>query len=819
MRCSSLKSGLLALGLAAAAAAGLAEPVKVAVFKTGFGARAVLDALKKDARTQPILLKAITIEDLMQADVLYVGSTSLEQPDQIKSIKIFVACGGGVIFNHSSCGRYCPETIFPDIAAKVVDRRDDTILMILDKSHPITQGLPAEYSHAFNDHLYLEPGPEGKTIIVDREKAPVVVIGEAGAGRVVFNGGLPGYFYDPTDYKQGEKSPEGAELQMLLNAIEWVAGNQRLSTLPPEEVSARGKKVESSLKFEELASFLPSTNWFGDEMLRGSYLTLPPVTEIGGRYFITYDGMSWLHTHRGYDNPVRHDFFINRLKIDILQLKWLGITDIIYWTDMYGEKLGRPKTGVPDLDPQWSGIDPLAELIRLAEPEGMNVWVAWHSCFRKKEYAEKYCAKNAEGVLYCYGSNYYVEDLLNPAVLKRCQMMMDEYAEKYKPLGNNFKGLFTLDELWFCYADFHEDDLPAMEKFCVDNFGEKLPDDILERLALRTRWNDPTDPWRRRYILFKQKVMTDFFRNLINYAHSRGLEMGVTTMYIPGRWFYGMDNFALSHLGADYIIGAVHEYPNSLQWTHIYQTWGYYTTHNLINGPGGLMFTFNHIWRLITYGNDPQYAQQFARHIYTMRMFADSQSLARTAFLENEPALEMLAPDAALPWNRLTTLFKSASRHQDVRRIYSQSADLFDKFKVLVATPYAVRGLPQQALDGLRKFAETGGTIVAIDSDWSTARGDMENEKNMTVEMAGITYQPAPASSFKLAQSAVGRRRSAGDPPDQPREIIGVSQTALMGNFTDRQPAMLQQRQRVLHPQPLQVGGWRQAHPRLETRG
>ncbi len=785
MRCTSLKSGLLALGLAAAAAAGLAEPVKVAVFKTGFGARAVLDALKKDARTQPILLKAITIEDLMQADVLYVGSTSLEQPDQIKSIKIFVACGGGAIFNHAACGRYRPETMFPNVATKVLDRRDDSILRVKDPAHPLAAGLPAEFEHAFSDHLYLEPGPDGITALIDREGAATAVAGAAGAGRVVFYGALPGYWYDPTDYKQAEKEPAGAELQWVLNAIDWAAGDPRLTSLPAGELAARRKKAEADIKLDELSRNLPSTNWFGNEMLRGSYLTLPPVTEIGGRFFITYDNMSWRRGHAIRDEATR-EFFINRLKLDILQLKWLGITDIIYWTDMYGEKVFHTTT-VPDSQEQYIGIDPLAELIRLATPEGMHIWAAWHSCSRSKEFAEKYGARDANGEFYLYGGSHYMEDLLNPACLDRCRMMLDEYADKFKPLGN-FEGLLTLDELWFNYADFHGDDLPAIEKFCRENFGESLPADFAQRLELRTRWNDPTDPWRRRYILFKQKVMTDYFRGLVEHAHKRGLQMGVTTVYIPGKWSFGMDNAALARLGADFVIGAGRGYPNNMQWTHIYDTWGHYTTLNMLGGPGGLMFTFNHLWRPIMFGNDPQYAQQFARHIYSIRMFADAQPLARVAFLENHQALEMLAPDPVLPWNRLGALFNAVQRNQDVRRIYSQATELFNNFRVLVATPFAVRGLPAEALDGLRQFVKKGGTVVAIDADWSAARADMADERDHTAEMAGVAYgtsAPPVAAAFTWNDQTIAIAKETS------RRLTTVADGAtVLAAFADGAPAV-----------------------------
>ncbi len=38
-----------------------------------------------------------------------------------------------------------------------------------------------------------------------------------------------------------------------------------------------------------------------------------------------------------------------------------------------------------------------------------------------REFAEKYGARNANGEFYLYGGSHYMEDLLNPACLDRCQ--------------------------------------------------------------------------------------------------------------------------------------------------------------------------------------------------------------------------------------------------------------------------------------------------------------------------------------------------------------------------------------------------------------
>ncbi len=787
--CASLLAGLAAGAPPPSAAPTTPAPVSVAVYQGSLGAKAIHKTLAADQRFRSALIKTITTDVLLQHDVLLVGNCSLDQPDQVRGLRTFLACGGGLILNHAACGRYRPDTLFPAVVKKVADRRDDSVLRVRDAAHPLAAGLPAEYEHAFNDHLYLEPGPDGTVVIEDREGAPVVVAGTVGAGRVVFNGSLPGYWYNPADYAQGEKEPEGAERQWVYNAVLWAAGAPRLTALPPEELAARRAKAEADIKLDELTRNLPSTNWFGQEMLRGAYMALPPVTELGGRFFITYDSMSWRHPQRsgdlGGDEAALREFVLARLKLDILQMKWLGVTDIIYWIDMGGERVFHP-TRVPDSVVQTRGMDVLAELIRLATPEGVNVWAAWHSCSRSEDFAKKYCARNAKGDFYLYQKGSYVEDLLNPAYLDRCRAMLDEYAEVYKPMGN-FKGLLTYDELWFTYADFHEDDLPVMDAFCRERFGEGLPPDFAQRLAQKTRWNDPTDPWRRRYLLFKQKVITDFFAALVQHAHRRGLQMGVTTLYIPGKWSFGMDSVELGRLGADYLIGGG-AYSNALRWTHTYDSWGHYNTANLRGGPGGLMFTFNHLWRLIMFGNDPQYARQFARHVYDLRLFADAQPLTRVAFLDNDRALEMLAPAPKVPWNRVDSLVRTVRKVQDARRVFSRATELLPPCRVVVATPYSTRGLPEAAWRDLRHFVEEGGTAVSIDADWSTAREDMANERFRTAEMAGVTYgapaPPAPASfPWQGGPIAIGK--------DTPRRAaVPEAGTKVLAAFADGAPAV-----------------------------
>jgi len=724
-----------------------AATLKVAVFGKALGGKAIHKALGKQKGIEASLVTKLDADALFANDVLIIGAASLDRPEQIKAIRIFVECGGGLILNHNSCGRGRPETPFPKIVKKVSGRREDTVLVVDEGEHPLTLGLPAEFDHAYYDHLLMEPGPNGVALIKDREDSVVVVIGTSGLGRVVFNGSIPGYRYDPATYHQGEAEPSGGELMLVVNAIRW-AGTYRLSKRPPEEVAAQRKELEDLMSLDEMRKLLPTSDWFGEEMLRGSYLPRQPVTELGGRFFITYDSMCW----RGYklrrvSKEKDIEFYRNRIRVDVKQLKWLGVTDIMLWTDVSGDQVEH-HTDVPDSTRMCGPLDTLAELAKAAEEEGgMGVWAAWHSCSRRKDFAEKYCARDAEGEFYKYGTRDYVEDLLSPAYRQRCRQLLDEYATKYKEY-KSFRGLACYDELWFTFYDYHGDDLSVFAQFCRERFGEELPDDAPKRLAKGRGWNDASDVWRRRYILFKQHVITEFWRELVTHAHRRGLEIGLqlldTARYSSG-WSWGMDSVVLARLGADFYNTGCNEspatsYPNTLRWCHVHGTWGVYNTHCLRGGPGGIYFTFNHLWRLIMYANNPYYPRELARHIHNQRQWANAEPLARVAVLHNQNALQMLQADSRPQVNRDQALFNAIQRSQDADLIFTRAHERHAAYRTLIAPPYSVRGLSAELLAKLKSFVENGGVIVSVNADWSVARPDLTQERDATAEIVGVAY-------------------------------------------------------------------------------
>ncbi len=248
-----------------------AQPLQVAIYDAGLGGKAVAEALAEREDIEATVVPDLSPDELVAYDALYLGSMRLDQPDAMRAIRVFVGVGGGLVLAHSACGRGRPRTPFPEVAEEVSGRREDTVVRVAAPDHPIATALPAEFEHAYFDHLLLEPGAAGTVVISDRADAPVVVAGEAGPGRVVLSGMVPGYYYDPATFAQGERPPDGAELQLVVNALLW-AGEGRLSARPEAEIAAARIELERAFELDELRTLLPDDGWFGEEMLRGSYL-------------------------------------------------------------------------------------------------------------------------------------------------------------------------------------------------------------------------------------------------------------------------------------------------------------------------------------------------------------------------------------------------------------------------------------------------------------------------------------------------------------------------------------------------------------------
>lgn len=253
-----------------------------------------------------------------------------------------------------------------------------------------------------------------------------------------------------------------------------------------------------------------------------------------------------------------------------------------------------------------------------------------------------------------------------------------------------------------------------------------------------------------------------------------------------------MDSVQLARLGADYFItsagtSAASYYDNTLRWAHAHDGWGLYNTHCFRPSPGGIYFTFNQLWHLIMYGNNPNLPSQFARHVRNQRQWAGATSLARVAVLHHQNTLQMLLSDPRPMVNREQSVLKTIQQNQPAGVIYTRAPEMYEGYQVLLAPPYSVRGLSPQIMQALRDFVEAGGTIVSLDAEWSTAKADLTDERSLTAQMMGVTY------GAETESEAVTLHMGDIDIPvaETTRKQVAVEEdTRVLAQFDDKAPAV-----------------------------
>jgi uncharacterized membrane protein len=138
-----------------------------------------------------------------------------------QAVRAYVEEGGGLMLAHDTA--WFMERPFPEIAARGLPTHNveaerhvvDTQLKVA-AAHPALRGLQpgTMFSTEFRDHMIFKAGPQGTTVIENAFGDPVYVLGQVGKGRVAFVGSYFGY----------KKAPEGAERQVFLGVLEWLAG-------------------------------------------------------------------------------------------------------------------------------------------------------------------------------------------------------------------------------------------------------------------------------------------------------------------------------------------------------------------------------------------------------------------------------------------------------------------------------------------------------------------------------------------------------------------------------------------------------------------
>ena len=130
--------------------------------------------------------------------------------------------GGGVLYGHNSVGNerseFGTQTAFPLIAMGAIARLDSNQAVVVG-DHPITAGLTAgtRFEHTYYDHWTVKPGRKGTAILADPDGDPIMVAGQQGQGRVIYDGTIM------LDEASHPLAATGAWHDVFMNAIQWLA--------------------------------------------------------------------------------------------------------------------------------------------------------------------------------------------------------------------------------------------------------------------------------------------------------------------------------------------------------------------------------------------------------------------------------------------------------------------------------------------------------------------------------------------------------------------------------------------------------------------
>lgn len=206
--------------------------IKVGIYQNAWGAETIYNALGKMPEFNCFYLPRLDAACMNHADVIVVpharSKTFFENAEKI--MKEMVKNGKGLVLTHDSAMQ--ADRIFPDIAdkprGKIMKRKDNglKILNQFDETASVKNGDAFLPGFAY-DHYALAPGKNARVIAKDNKNNDVVIAGDFEKGKVVLFGTLVGEFsaWDSNEM-QKRKKLEGKELQLLKDAITWLASRR-----------------------------------------------------------------------------------------------------------------------------------------------------------------------------------------------------------------------------------------------------------------------------------------------------------------------------------------------------------------------------------------------------------------------------------------------------------------------------------------------------------------------------------------------------------------------------------------------------------------
>jgi len=166
---------------------------KVGVYFNGLGADAILESLESATAVTPVMIHRLELAHLAKLDVCVIPhlfDAADMNPDVVKTLRQWVESGGRLILTRDAVGFRWHPRLFPEVAqgAKLASLQQLESSVAL---RGIARG--SRVDHELKDHVQLELGPAGKTLVAELKSAkPVIAAGSVGKGTVIVNGLFPG---------------------------------------------------------------------------------------------------------------------------------------------------------------------------------------------------------------------------------------------------------------------------------------------------------------------------------------------------------------------------------------------------------------------------------------------------------------------------------------------------------------------------------------------------------------------------------------------------------------------------------------------------
>jgi len=201
------------------------ETILVAVHQ-GLGENGTKAFLDQFENVKTDIIHTLSLATLEKYDCLFVLQTAMaDRLDFFHNLPRYVREGGrGIVFQHDMCGRdrrgaFGNETPFPEICPGTAGR-EDAFEIVVKTRHPVLPGLKKgqELTHMYYDCLFPQAGEKGTVVVVGKGGEPIVVVGESGPGKVVFDGNV-----NLTKYGKDELLT-GINAVLAQGAVEWLTG-------------------------------------------------------------------------------------------------------------------------------------------------------------------------------------------------------------------------------------------------------------------------------------------------------------------------------------------------------------------------------------------------------------------------------------------------------------------------------------------------------------------------------------------------------------------------------------------------------------------